>query len=138
MRRSVFAKRLFFRQDQRGATALEFAILAPLFLTLILATLQLSIAMHNGNTAKWAVKKAARDLLVDNTLTQAEIQSLVDGYLTDVGSNVSVTVTYALDTSGSLTIGNLSANYEHKIDVPFLRSFTADFPVSVSVPHAST
>lgn len=132
------AKRNIFRRDQNGATALEFAILAPIFLTLILATLQLSIAMHNGNTVKWAVKKAARDVLVDNTLTQAEIQSLVDGYLTDVGSNVSVSVTYALDSSGSLTIGNLSANYQHKVDVPFLRSFTADFPVNVSVPHASS
>ena len=126
------------RLDQKGVTALEFALLAPVFLMLVFAALELSVALNNGNTAKWAVKRAARDVLVDNTLTQSEIQSLVDANLARVGSPAAVTVTYTIDTSGSVPVGTITGTYTYDVNVPFLTDFTARFPITVAVPHTST
>lgn len=137
MKKFVFVKRFRPRKDERGVAALEFAILAPVFMLLIFAALELSVAMHNGNTAKWAVQKASRDVLVDNTLTQPEIQTLVDGYLTDVSSKASITIAYSVDSTGTVPVGTISGAYAHQIEVPFLANFTARFPVSIAVPHAS-
>ena len=138
MKLFAFARHRRVRPDQKGVTALEFALLAPVFLMLVFAALELSVALHNGNTAKWAVKRAARDVLVDNTLTQAQIQSLVDANLSRVGSKAAVSVSYTVDNSGSVPVGTITGTYTYDVNVPFLTDFTAQFPITVAVPHTST
>lgn len=124
--------------SEGGATALEFALLAPVFMVLVFAILQLSIAMHHGNSAKWAVERASRHVLVDNSLTQVQIQELIDDYLKAVGSSAGIEITYAVDTSGSIPYGTISGTYSHVIDVPLLPEFTARFPATVVVPHKAS
>lgn len=126
------------RADESGATALEFALLAPVFMVLVFAVLQLSIAMHQGNSAKWAVERASRHVLVDNSLTEAQIQELIDDYLKAVGSNAGIEISYAVDASGSIPYGTISGTYSYEINVPLLPEFTARFPATVVVPHKAS
>ena len=135
MKNFGFARRRLQR-DERGATALEFAILTPVFLVMLFAVLQVSIAFHKGNTAQWAVKKAARQVLLDDSMTESQVQALVDSNLDAIGESLRLHVHYTVDTSGSVPIGRIRATYVHKVSVPALTTFYARFPIDVVVPKA--
>lgn len=135
MKLFVYVKRLFQRDD-RGVTAIEYALLAPVFLVIVFAVLQISIAFHKGNTAQWAVKKAARQLLVNDDLDEDGLQEIVNEHLTSLGEDLTIDIAYTVDESGTVPIGRITATYTHQIVVPAVSTFTARFPIDVSVPHS--
>lgn len=135
MKRFAFAKRQL-RRSEDGVTALEFALLAPVFLTLVFGVLQVSIAFHKGNTAQWAVKKAARQVLLNDDLNEVEIQEIVNQNLKSVGEAIDLDIHYKVDSSGSVPVGRITATYTHKVTIPAIRTFYARFPIDVSVPHS--
>ncbi len=135
MKRFGFVKRKLQRSED-GVTAIEFAMLAPVFLALVFGVLQVSIAFHKGNTAQWAVKKAARAVLLNDDLNEAQIQELVDLQLKSIGEPIDLDIHYNVDRSGSVPIGRITAVYTHKVTVPAVRTFYAKFPIDVSVPHS--
>lgn len=110
-------------------------MLAPVFLALVLTAIQISFALHKGNTVQWAINKAARSALVDPTLDEAGIQALVDSRLKSIDKTAKVDIAYTLDTSGTVNIANISGVYYHTVEVPFFPTFKAKFDIDVSVPR---
>ena len=65
------------RRDESGATALEFAIVAPLFFALIFSFFDVGLLMLRDAVLSHAVDKAIREVRIDGEVTVAEFTSRV-------------------------------------------------------------
>lgn len=133
---SVYGKILFrkFKRDERGVSALEFALVSPVFFALVFAAIQFSLSFHHSNTARWAVEKAARAAVLNGDVDEAAMQALVDSYLSSVDSPVAIDVSYTVDNSSSVPMGTLTANYSRKITVPLAGYYMVSSDFNVAVP----
>ncbi|MCR9079940.1 MAG: pilus assembly protein [Hyphomonadaceae bacterium] len=122
------------RRDE-GATAIEFALIAPVLMSMVLMALQIGLALHKGNTVQWAINKAARAALLDTSLDEAAIQDYIDARIKTIDSNAAVEINYNVTTVGTAALGTISGTYYHEVEVPFFPSFTARFDIDVSVPR---
>ncbi|MFM5906560.1 MAG: TadE family protein [Novosphingobium sp.] len=69
-------KRIF--RDNRGATTVEFALLGPIMLTLMMGVMQIGMAMWNYNSLRGVASDVARYAVINyqtnNKLTNAQIR----------------------------------------------------------------
>ena len=79
--------------DQAGSAAIEFGLIAPVFLTMLLGVFQVGVWMQAYNAMRNAVTETARSVAVeyqtDNKLTDVQIES--------TGLAVATTSPYLLD-----------------------------------------
>lgn len=115
--------------DQRGAAAVEFAIILPLLILLIFGTIEFSLLLFNKQVITNAAREGARKAIIaqDPRVTDSKIKEVILNYTqnqlitfgdttsaladptisregTSFGDNVSVTVTY---TYSFLVLANL-------------------------------
>ena len=64
-----------FARDRTGAGALEFALVAPALIFLIMATIQISLALYKGSTVQWASERVLRMAMVDADISAATLQA---------------------------------------------------------------
>ncbi len=127
------------RKNERGATLVEFAIAATVFLTSMFAILEFGRALwvHNALTdaarrgARYAVMHRATDIdSVKNVVVYGDpaggTQPLVENLTTD---NVTVSYSNFSLNTGSVTVG--IANYQFQFVLPFLGT-------TISMPNYST
>lgn len=88
-----------FFSSRRGATAVEFGIVFPLFLIMTLGIMEMGRAMWIKSSMQYAVERTTRYYMVNNTKTTAELVTYADGELDAVGVTYAVTFAAALDTS---------------------------------------
>ena len=71
-----------FRADERGATAIEFALLAPAFITMLFGVLQVGIGLQSYNALRNVSADVARYTMVEyargNELSETELETYVD------------------------------------------------------------
>ena len=110
-------KRLLQRKEknQTGATAVEFAIVILLFITIVFGIIEFGLLMYNQHIVTNAAREGARYGIVSRTerITESEIESRVLSYInqnlvtfgtfptnvdsnecTEFGESLSVTITY--------------------------------------------
>ena len=122
------------RRDQRGTTAVEFAIIAPVLIAMLIGTMGLCVALYLIGSLHFAVEDGARcasvkavcqvNGIADGILTQAYTQSRYLG-----PSGVTPTFTYAAAACGN----SVSASITYSVNVLFRTlvipiSATACFP----------
>jgi Flp pilus assembly protein TadG len=99
----------------RGSTAVEFAMLLPVFLAFVLGVVEFSRAMWTRQTLQFAVEEAARYALADATISNSSISAKVTAELLGL-QNVSPTITVSSDAT-QVTVG---ASYVFAFLVPQL------------------
>ena len=109
-----------FARDQRGTTAVEFALVLPFFLMAVLGTIEFGRALAAWNDASRALSQAVRDINLDPSKTTNQVSALLKKYLVDAG---------AKDVSVSVTSTTISGADYMKI--------TASFPFNLTIPFAS-
>ena len=130
----MFARSRALARDERGVSAVEFAIVGPSFIVMLIGMISIGYAMHCVSSVRLAVEGAARALEVNQTMTQAQLTTYVQNKLTGVG-DPNVTITLAHDTSVSgATMKKITGTYVFDIVVPMLPSQHISFTTSVSVP----
>ena len=65
----------------RGATAVEFAIILPLFLLILFGIISLGFAFFIWNDMTNAAREGARRLSVDDAITEAQAEAIVHDWL---------------------------------------------------------
>lgn len=87
-------------QSQRGAAAVEFALLAPLFVAVLFAIVEFGLIIYTKSMLAQATREGARFGVVYTTprRTAADIQAVVQTYLNQCGFTSSATVTTAAAT----------------------------------------
>jgi Flp pilus assembly protein TadG len=117
------------RRDQRGTTAVEFAIVAPVFIAMLLGTIALCIALFLIGSLHYAVEEGARCRSVKTTICTDGPTTVAYAQNHYFGPAVSPTFTYAAAACGNSV--NASINYSMNVGfrtfvVPI--SATACFP----------
>lgn len=134
----AFAERLrrksrAFPGESRGSTAVEFAIVAPVLVTFIIGTLMLGIAYYQASTIQWSLERSIRAIMIDEDTSLSDIEAAMADDLDRIG-NPDVELTYTLDTSGSVTMAIITADYDIPLNVPFLPTYNLHYSIEDAVP----
>lgn len=95
--RWIFAR---LRRDRRGISAVEFGVIAPVFLTMLLGTLDIGHMVYAQSVLNGAVQHAARASSLetgDTTAADAEVLAQIEPVLPDVSISSSRTSYYDFD-----------------------------------------
>ena len=117
------------RLDERGATAVEFAIIAPVLIALLIGTITLCIGLLLIGSLHFAVEDGARCASVKTTICSDAASTIAYTQSRYLGPNLSPTFTYANAACGN----SVSASINYSMDVGFKTlvipiSATACFP----------
>lgn len=115
--------------DDDGATAIEFAILAPVFLMLVVGTIYLCIGLFMVGSLNFAVQKSARCAAVQSTVCTDSASTIAYAKKSYFGPKPIPTFTYAEKACGKNVSGSDSFVLElvmTKVTVPI--HATACFP----------
>ena len=116
-----------------GASALEFAIILPVFVTMMLGTIQMGIVFYTAGSVQFALEEAAREVMVDPNMTAGQIQASIESQLESL-TQQDVTVTYSVDNSGAVPVAQLNAAFDIAVVIPFVPSFSLNFDAETHIP----
>lgn len=109
-----------FSRDRRGSVAIEFAIIMPVFALMLLAGVQFGLAQNASGTLAYALEKAARSLVLDPTINESGVRTIVLSYL-DPGTAAKVSVSLAIsEGAGGGDIATVTGIYDSEIGLPTL------------------
>jgi Flp pilus assembly protein TadG len=129
----VFAKS--FRTDDKGAAAVEFGLVAPLFISFLLAIFWAGWVTHETNAVHRALVMGARVVQLQPSTTQSALQTYVRNELYLKGAATSVSVTLTLDPiSNGTQLAHLSATFPVSIVVPLVGKYSMTYSTSMVVP----
>lgn len=132
MTRSVSA-RTIFSHDSNGATAVEFALIAPMLMTFVIGILMLGIAYYEGATMQWSLERSLRAAMLDSHVTEADIEELMADDLARIGSP-DINLVYAIDESGSVPLGVATASFDVPLEIPFVPDLSLHFSAENVTP----
>ena len=116
-----------------GASALEFALILPVFATLLFGTIQVGLALYFAGTVQYVLERTARMVMVDQTMSVGQAKQAFAAQLAAY-TDQHITLNYAVDGSGTIPIAQLSAAYVHEFIIPFVPSFSVTFDAQERVP----
>ena len=122
---------------QSGATAVETALVLPVFITFVLGIVNVGWALYCGAEVRHAVERSTRLLLADPTTTGTAIQTNVRSQLTAADPSA-VTLTETTETAGDGSVARLSWTYAYTVAAPFIKTTTFNFDSSMVVPLRSS
>ena len=123
-----------FLNNRDGAAALETALVAPVFIALVLGILQIGWALYCGAEVRHAVERSTRLLIADPATPESAIETAIAEDLNSVNpADVNLTMTTeAIGTSGQ--IARLTWTYGYTLEAPFIAPVVLDFGSSIVVP----
>ena len=122
-----------FVRDRRGATAVEFAMVLPIFVLVVLAGLQFGWAQHASGSVNFALEQSSRALLLNPSLDEAAVRAMVLGKL-DAGTAANVTVSVARVTSDGTPVARVTGVYRQIIGLPSLAAMPFNYTRTVVTP----
>lgn len=121
-----------FARNEAGASATEFAVIAPIFIATLFGIFQFGWALHCASSVRYALEEATRSAAIDETFTAGEAAAQMRTKLTNI-ANPDVEVSISEDTSQAGTqLVHLHATYVHEMVVPFLPPFEITFNQTAS------
>ncbi len=96
------------RLDQQGTTAVEFAIIAPVFIALLIGTFALCIALFLVGSLHFAVEDGARCASVKTTICSDAATTVAYTQSRYLGPDVSPTFKYAAAPCGNSVTATVS------------------------------
>lgn len=120
-------------RDQSGATALEFALVFPLLITLAVVIIQLGWVLHCAASVRWALEGSSRALLMNPKLTDSELQSAMISNLQGVADAKSLSLSITPDTTNKTLL--VQSRYTAPIAIPLLSADNLVFENTVTVPN---
>lgn len=115
--------------DQHGTTAVEFAIIAPVFIALLIGTIALSIGLFLIASLHFAVEDGARCASVKTTICSDAATTVAYTQSRYFGPDVSPTFTYATAACGN----SVSASINYSMNVGF-RTFVVPISATACFP----
>jgi Flp pilus assembly protein TadG len=123
---------------ESGAAALEMALVAPLFMTMVLGTLNVGWGLYCGAEVRHAVERSTRLLIADPETPIETIEAEVLDTLSAADPD-DVDVSMTTETVGTTgEIARLTWTYRYTIDVPFVEPVVLNFDSSIVAPLRPT
>ena len=111
------------QQNERGAAAVEFALLLPVLLTILYGIIEFGMIMYGREVVTNASREGARAgiIQVSPKPTSGQITTIATNYLTGTGINPSqVTITVTGAGGASPTMLTVTATYNYPWLVPYI------------------
>jgi TadE-like protein len=116
-------------QDRHGTTAVEFAIVAPVFIAMLMGTLALCVALFLIGSLHFAVEDGARCASVKSTICADAASTVAYTQSRYFGPNVSPSFVYAAAACGNSVTGSI----RYSMDVGF-RTFVIPISATACFP----
>ena len=100
-----------FARADSGATAVEFAIVAPLYLTMMVGVFELSRAMWIKASMQYAVEETSRYALVNTSASATTLQTYAESKLSDTGVG-STGMIFTITADGTVADIQVSYSFE--------------------------
>lgn len=123
-----------FWQARRGAAAVEFGMVFPLLIVLMLGVIMIGQAFFTISSVQWAIEKASRDLMIDPKRTGAQIEEKARGLL-DSMSGVDFAITFADEADGTFPLTRVNADVRYSVSIPLVPSFELKYRIETLVPR---
>ena len=133
---SASAKRQIFKgfgREESGAAAVEFAIVVPVFLAIMMTIWEFGFAQHKLSSIRFAMENASRSLLVNNALTEAQLSTQVKSQLSSIADN-NVTITLSSATVSGASVKTLTGTYTSTIGIPGMATIPISWSTVVTTP----
>jgi Flp pilus assembly protein TadG len=99
-----------FARDRRGGVAIEFALVIPIFLVLVIGVVEFSRVLAVRNSLQYGVEEAARYAMVRQTVDASKLTAIIkDRIAAPDTDNVSVALTD--ETDQGVKYWKISATY---------------------------
>ena len=115
--------------DQQGTTAVEFAIIAPVLILLLVGTMALCVALFLIGSLHFAVEEGARCASVKTTVCADAATTVAYTQSRYLGPNVSPAFTYAAAACGNSVTGSIT----YSMDIG-LRTFVIPISATACFP----
>lgn len=122
-----------FWKSTGGASALEFALVLPVFAAMLFGTVQMGLAYYFAGSVQYALERTARLTMVDQDMSASQVQTAFSNELASF-TDQDIDVNYAVDNSGDIPIAQLTANYQHEFIIPLIPTFSITFTAETRVP----
>lgn len=119
--RAISAVLRSFTRHQKGAAAIEFAIICLPLLLLALGIIELGRAFNIRNDMSYAADVAARQILIDETTPVAKVEALVRDAFTG-GPPEDLGITLGTAPAGERTVRTLRLTYPLSLSIPGISS----------------
>jgi Flp pilus assembly protein TadG len=102
-----------------GATAVEFALVVPVFLSFCLGTFEFGRMLWVRNSLQTATEEASRYAMTHTTATDAQLIDQASNYFNSLGTGAA-TFTIVRDTTNSVGFVTVNGAYGFRFLFPFL------------------
>ena len=121
-------------RDCSGASALEFAILAPIFLSLVFGVIVLGWALYTMSNVNFVAERVGRLVQLNPAMSATEVSESIKAELPHLDQD-NLNVSLQIDTQASgYTIARATVTYDFSVEVPLLWSQAVHYTTTVSVP----
>ena len=109
------------RRSQRGATAVEFALVAPIFLIMVIGVFELGRAMWIRASMQYAVEETTRYAIVNTSATTSALATYAASAYSSSGINISgATFSATQATTSGITYVTITGSYDFSVIVPLV------------------
>ena len=130
-----FFRRL--RKNRWGATAVEFALVFPVFIVMVAGIVELSRAMWIKATLQFAIEQTARHAVVNTSLTTDELETYAATQLPSLSSD-DITFSATSTSTGGFDYVTITASYSFTTVIPIVDIPTIALNASTQVPISET
>jgi len=106
------------KRGTRGATAVEFALVAPIFLMFVLGIIDLGRLFFVKNLMQYATEQTARYAMVTPTATVAELETYAEDEIAALFSGI--TFTADTETIDAIQFRTITATYTFSYMMPLI------------------
>ncbi len=115
--RKFVARRLggmrIFAARRDGAAAVEFALIAPTLVALLLGVFEFGMLAWNRHSLEFATEETSRYVMTQTSVTNSDIVTLLNSKVSGI-SSTDLTTTVTQDTVGTTTFVTMSVSYTYK------------------------
>ena len=123
-----------FGSAEGGATAVEFALILPVFIMLLIGIFEVSRMMFVSSSVQYSVDRAARLAVIDPTVALADIETDILARLA-VSNSPTVDLKISRTTMGTTDIAQVAAHYDHLVSPVFFPPFTVGWDFVTVIPQ---
>ncbi len=106
---------------RKAATAVEFALVAPVFLMMVIGIFEMSRAMWIKSSMQFAVEETTRHAIVNSSATASDLAAYALSELGSSGMNLSgASFSATLTVSGTITYVDIQGSYVFSSMVPLV------------------
>ncbi len=109
-------------KDNRGATAVEMALVLPMFFLFVFGIVEMGRAYWTLHTMQMAVDEAGRYVMINDTASDSQIISRVQSHLYGFNSG-SFTITPSSSSASGISYKTIAISYTYSFLVPNLLPF---------------